>query len=370
MINASISLLLTASRQLQLILAAFKNIFDAMRCRLNLEVVGKALCIILLILQGAILDYYLVEHHEVRSLGFIATDIIVVAIWIGVMFMAKRKFLSKLRKRRRAKEKVDGKHRPAEVEWDDGADEIAYVFIAWLAYVAITLVPEVAVIFKRFADQLGDAKLFGQNILKVALCITPMLFLLLVNSHHDGKPNPKRKIYIDKLSAGVTLDLLDSIDILEILFMDDMEINLPIGLENTIILFACINFFLPTLALLQLSAIVKGQVRSANFQFMYSISYIVLVNVPLGAIRIILWTKYNQDVSVFVGKNVIASAIYMFDIYATCGPERPAQCPKCDKHFAPDSIDGHKVECSKPVLSDDDVGTPMTFPLSDVQSSV
>ena len=339
-----------------------------MKCRLNLEAVGKALCIVLLILQGAILDYYLVEHHEFRSLGFIATDIIVLAIWIGVMFMAKQKFLSKLRKRRRPKEKVDGKHRSSEVEFDDGADEIAYVFIAWLAYVAITLVPEVAVIFKRFADQLGDAKLFGQNILKIALCITPMLFLLLLNSHHDGKRYPKRRIYIDKLSAGVTLDLLDSIDILEVLFMDDLELNLPLGLENAIIAFACLNFFLPTLALLQLSAIVKGQVHSAHFQFMYSISYILLVNVPLGAIRIILWTQYSQDVSVFIGKNIIASAIYMFDIYSTCGPEHPEKCPKCDKHFAPDSIDGHKVECS-PVLGGDDVGTPMTSPLSDVQYS-
>ena len=336
---------------------------------MNLEVVGKALCIILLVLQGAILDYYLVEHHEVRSLGFIATDIIVLSIWIGVMFMAKQKFLSKLRKRRRAKEKVDGKRQREEVERDDGADEIAYVFIAWLAYVAITLVPEVAVIFKRFADKLGDAKLFGQNILKIALCITPMLFLLLLNSHHDGKRHSKRRSYIDKLSAGVTLDLLDSIDILEILFVDDVELNLPLGLENAIIAFACINFFLPTLALLQLSAIVKGQVRSANFQFMYSISYIVLVNVPLGAIRIILWTQYSQDVSVFIGKNIIASAIYMFDIYATCGPERPAKCPKCDNHFPPDSIDGHKAECSNPVFADDDVSIPMTSPLSDVQYS-
>lgn len=337
-----------------------------MKCCLNLEILGKAVCIILLILQGAILDLYLVEHHEVRSLGFIATDIIVVAIWIGVMFLAKRKFLSKLRKRRRAKEKTDGKHTHHGVEChDDGADEIAYVFIAWLAYVAITLVPEVAVIFKRFADQLGDAKVFGQNILKVALCITPMLFLLLVNSHHDARRYSKRRVYIDKLSAGVTLDLLDSVDILDILFMDDVEINLPLGLENAIIAFACINFFLPTLALYELSATVKGQVRPAFFQIMYSILYIVLVNVPLGTIRTILWVRYNQDVSVFIGKNIIASAIYMFDIYATCGPERPKQCPTCENHFTPDSIDGHKVECSKAAIGEDEEGTPMTSPSSE-----
>lgn len=331
--------------------------FRDMGCCLDFEIVGKAVCIILLILQGAILDVYLVEHHDTNSLGFVATDIIVVAIWIGVMFIAKRKFLSKLKKVRRRfkKEKVDGRDKDP----GDYADEIPYVFIAWFAYVAITLVPEVAVIFKRFADQLGDAKVFGQNILKIALCITPMLFLLLVNSHHDSKPYSQRKVYIDKVSAGVTLDLLDSIDILEILFMNDIELKLPVGLENAIIVFACLNFFLPTLALLELSAIVKGQVRSAAFKVMYSISYILLINIPLGAIRIILWTQYNQDVSVFIGKNVIASAIYAFDIYESLGPEKPKQCPTCEKHFAPDVIDGHKNHCGTVLQEGDDANIAM-----------
>ena len=341
-----------------------------MKCCLSLETVGKAFCIVLLILQGVILDYYLYKHHDFKSLAFITTDIIVVVIWVGVMFMAKRKFLLKLKKmrRRNVKEKVDGGGKAP----DEYADEIPYVFIAWLAYVAITLVPEVAVIFKRFADQLGDAKVFGQNLLKIALCITPMLFLLLVNSHHDAKPYSSRRTYIDKLSAGVTLDLLDSIDILEILFMDDIELHLPVGLENAIIAFACINFFLPTLALLELSAIVKDQVRSANFKFLYAICYICLVNVPLGVIRIILWTNYNQDVSVFIGKNVIASAIYMFDIYESCGPVKPKRCPTCDNHFAPDQIDGHKNRCGSTILDDheDDASKPLSSPVSNVTSSV
>ena len=82
-----------------------------MGCRISLEVIGKLLCLILLVLQGAILDYYLYEHHDYKSLGFIATDIVVVVIWISVMFMAKRKFLSKLKRMRRKteKEKTDGR---------------------------------------------------------------------------------------------------------------------------------------------------------------------------------------------------------------------------------------------------------------------
>lgn len=323
----------------------FKGQFNPMGCRISLEVIGKLLCLILLVLQGAILDYYLYEHHDYKSLGFIATDIAVVVIWISVMLMAKQKFLSKLKRMRRKteKEKTDGRpKRPAS----DYADEIPYLFIAWLAYVSITLVPEVAVIFKRFADQLGDAKVWGQNILKIALCITPMLFLLMVNSHHDARPNSERRVSLDKISAGVTLDLLDSIDILEVLFLDDAELSLPVSLENAIIAFACINFFLPTLALLQLSTIAKGQANSTKAKVLYSVSYICLVNVPLGVIRVLLWVNYSQDVSVFIGKNLIASAIYMFDIYESCGPQQPEQGPTGENHFALEKIDGHETQCA------------------------
>ena len=329
-----------------------------MACSLSFELVGKIVCTILLVLQGVILDFYLAKERDFKSLGFIATDVIVVAIWVGVMFMAKRKFLSKLKKmrRRKEKEKTDGKPRKAP---SDYADEIPYVFIAWLAYVSITLVPEVAVIFKRYAAELRDAKIWHQNLLKIALCITPMLFLLLVNSHHDSRPYSERRVYIDKISAGVTLDLLDSIDILEVLFIDDIELNLPVGLENAIIAFACINFFLPTLALMELRAITKGQVNSTASKVLYSISYICLVNVPLGVIRIILWTNYNQDVSVFIGKNLIASAIYSFDIYESCGPQKPKQCPTCEKHFSPDRIDGHRIECTSTFSEPEDNASEM-----------
>ena len=330
-----------------------------MKCRVDFEIVGKVLCILLLILQGGILDYYLVEHHEFRSLGFITTDVIVLAVWIGVIFLAKRKWLLKLKKRRQRNGETDGK--PS----DDFGDEIPYAFVAWFAYVAITLVPEVSVIFKRFADQLGDAKVFGQNILKAALCITPMLFLLLVNSHHDAKPNYARKLYLDKLSASVTLDILDSIDILEILFMDDEKLNLPVDLENAIIAFACINFFLPTLALLELRvASVKGEARSIPYQLLYSISYIFLVNVPFGVIRIVLWYGYEQDVSVFIGKNIIATAIYALDIYESCGPHRPEKCPTCSRHFTPDCIDGHRSLCGS-AQEGQDGSLLMTSPVSE-----
>ncbi|XP_031568664.1 uncharacterized protein LOC116303288 [Actinia tenebrosa] len=323
-------------------------------CRFDWEIFGKVLCILLLLLQGGVLDYYLVTESKTSSyLGFITTDIVVLIVWLIVVFIAKvhcniwmkfrhpncPKFTMRWKARRNVNQ-IDGRYR------EDYPDELPYAFVAWLAYTSITLVPEVAVIFKNYADDLEDVKVYGQNILKIALCITPILFLLLVNSHHNAHPHSSRKWYVDKLTGGVTLDLIDSIDLMDILFLNDFKINLPAHLENAIIAFACINFFLPTLALLELSVNkFDGQVRPVSFQVLYSLSYILLVNVPFSIIRLILWFEYNQDVSVFIAKNIIMTFIYIMDIRESLGPSKPKKCPTCGKLFLPSCLDHHRTQC-------------------------
>ncbi|XP_001625815.2 uncharacterized protein LOC5504945 [Nematostella vectensis] len=320
----------------------------------NLEMVGKVCCIVLILLQGAVLDYYLAVKHASKSLGFIATDIVVVIVWIAVVFVAKRRchIHMKLRLPRcpRLRMRWKGRDRGDRIDAPDEEypDELPYAFIAWFAYTAITLVPEIVVIFKNFADELEDVKILGQNVLKVALCITPMLFLLLVNSHHNTKQSA-RKWYIDKLTGGVTLDLMDSIDILEVLFLKDAIVDLPVALENIIIAFACINFFLPTLALLELSVNkFDGQVRSVSFQILYSLSYIGLVNVPFWIIRVYIWWVFSQDVSVFIAKNIIMTVIYSMDIYESLTSERPRKCEICGNSFLKSCFEDHINQCKKP----------------------
>lgn len=323
----------------------------------SFEWIGKVLCILLLILQGGILDYYLVTHRETSSFnetlpieyknvvvmeyfGFITTDIVVLIVWVVLMILARRRFVMKQKRRRL--DQADGRD-PGEYP-----DELPYAFIAWFAYAIITLIPETAVIFKHFANQLEDdkAKLLGQNILKVALCISPILFLLLVSSHHDSNPHGSRKNYVERVVGTVTIDLMDSIDILEILFEKVTVFRLPEALINSIIAFACINFFLPTLVLLELRVNkFNGEVRSVSFQILYSLCYIFLVNVPFWTIRVVLWWEYSMDVSVFIAKNIIAIAIYSLDIYDYFGPHRPRKCPNCLRWFNHNDFTKHANEC-------------------------
>jgi hypothetical protein len=269
--------------------------------KVTVENVSKFLCVVLLVLQSCILDYYLVENHSPAWIGFVVVDVVIVILWIAALYIAFKQY-------RRQTHTVNTQIRASP-------DELRVAFVAWLVYAAGYTI-QISFIFKRFAHKLENAQtatIFGQNVLKLSLTITPMLFLLLIHAHHDAAPNTRRKYYIEKISGGVTIDLVDSIEILEILFTD---LDLPSSFENTIIAFACVNVFLPTLALhaLKQKKLWRGQGGLFPSKVLYNFCYICLVNVPFFVIRILLWVSYKQDVSVFLAKNIILIVMNSWDI--------------------------------------------------------
>lgn len=96
-------------------------------------------------------------------------------------------------------------------------NDFTSTYVAWLVY-AVHLVPQVATIFKMFADELDKDSFLNPNFLKLTLSITPMLFVCLVHSHHKSRESFARKTYVQILVSSVTLDLFDSVEILEYLF--------------------------------------------------------------------------------------------------------------------------------------------------------
>jgi hypothetical protein len=226
-------------------------------------------------------------------------------------------------------------------------DELAFAYIAWLVY-ALHLVPQVATLFRMKADELDEKTMvFGPNMLKMCLCITPALFLFLLFAHHDSKPHTSRKFYLEKLAGAVTLDLFDSVEMLEYLF--DKEV-ISISIEVSILIFACINMFLPVLALYELKHNkfhASGQVSSLSFKILYICSFVFLVNVPFLIIRVVLWHSYKLDISVLLAKNGLAIILGLLEIVEFCGDERPRKCPSCSSNFARGFFKSHLEACGK-----------------------
>ena len=287
---------------------------------------ARILAITFLILQGAILDYYLItEERSMWRFAWLTTDAIVFSTWVYTMWMSHRKSRSALAK-----------------------DGMKIAYFAWIVY-AVHLVPQVATLFKLKIEAYNDEKhVFGPNTLKMNLCLTPMLFLFLIYAHHDAKSHSRRKYYLEKITAAVALDLFDSVEMLEYLF-DKEEISPE--LENAILAFSCMNIFLPTFALFELKYNKfhdNGEISPISFKFIYICSFMFFVNVPFFVLRLILWHGYHLNVSVLLAKNSLAIIMGLIEIFEFFGDQRPRRCQSCTKTFVKEFYKKHLDTCSFP----------------------
>ena len=286
------------------------------------RIFARIFAVILLVFQGILLDYYLIVNEKSSWwFAWISTDVIVLLAWIFTMYVSHRKLTQ------------------------NKDDEIKFAFVAWIVY-TVHLVPQIATLFKMKTRVFDDENLaFGGNTLKMNLCLTPMLFLFLIYAHHDAKSLSRRKCYLEKITAAVTLDLFDSVEMLEYLFERG---SLPTEVETAILVFSCTNIFLPTFALFELKYNKfhdSGEVSPISFRFIYIFSFMFFVNVPFFVLRMILWHKYHLDISVLLAKNALAITLGVLEIFEFYGNQRPRRCESCAKTFAKEFFKGHRKMC-------------------------
>ena len=105
----------------------------------------------------------------------------------------------------------------------------------------IGLVVSTIIVFATFVDNMDKGSLLG---LKVTLCITPILLLLLLNTAKDVK---EHKDLLPWLCFAMALDLVDTIEMIDIV-LDELEKEhkhpIPKGFAYTMVAIACINFLL------------------------------------------------------------------------------------------------------------------------------
>lgn len=289
------------------------------------RIFARVFAVILLVFQGILLDYYLIIDAESSWwFAWITTDAIVLSAWIFTMWMS---------------------HRKSQSVNTTIKDELKFAFVAWIVY-AVHVVPQIATLFKWKTRVFDDKEhAFGSNTLKMNLCLTPMLFLFLIYAHHDAKSHSRRKYYLEKMTAAVTLDLFDSVEMLEYLF--DSE-NISPEIQNAILAFSCMNIFLPTFALFELKYNKfhdSGEVSPISFKFIYICSFMFFVNVPFLVLRLILWHQYHLDVSVLLAKNALAIIMGIIEIFEFFGDQRPRRCETCSKTFAKEFFKRHWEEC-------------------------
>ena len=101
-------------------------------------------------------------------------------------------------------------------------------FFVWGFYIVCALLTTVIVIFGFVVDSLDKEKFLGPNVLKMVLCITPVLLILLMLTadYEDELREEKQKHrqLVSKLCAQMAIDLLDTIEVLDII-LEETEHN-------------------------------------------------------------------------------------------------------------------------------------------------
>lgn len=297
-----------------------------------LDVGSKVLSVLLLILQAAFLDDFFIRFDEGNPARWvwIGADVVIVAIWIAGLVLSSRNVNSK--------EPVESPEQSGVKKWlTIFAGEVKYAYFSWIFY-SIILVAKVWYMFGEFAEdftttgyynmtnlvklrgavKLHESDIYSSTSIKVILSLTGPVFLLLAYAHHDEVHNSKYKLLMEKLGTIASIDVLDSLMLLGLLFIEDTHILLPYSMDHAIKFFTCCCFVLPTLPLFILRIVGERKAEENNFRLILVVNsalYLFLVNFPFLCIRCYLWFKNDIDISTFITKNVMSLFRGVLDVY-------------------------------------------------------
>jgi len=96
------------------------------------------------------------------------------------------------------------------------------MFLTWRLYVLVALVPNIGITFGVCGEDLNTEYFLGPNCLKVILCLTPVLFLLLLNTADDLRANEEYRQLAKELSVYISIDLFDGVEMLDVV-LDEKE---------------------------------------------------------------------------------------------------------------------------------------------------
>ncbi|CAH3189184.1 unnamed protein product [Porites evermanni] len=175
-----------------------------------------------------------------------------------------------------------------------------------------------------FSTALNKTEFFGPNVLKMTLCLTPLLLLLLLST---GMDSIRYRELMWMLSLRIALDLFDGVEMLEVI-LEENELSHDVrrSYEEAIIAFVCLTFLLSPMQLME----IKLNVRRGNWKLhkcttaLRTTFQILCVNGVLLGLRLGLFFGYGKDASIFIAKNCIVITLSLFEIcslYGWCGCE-------------------------------------------------
>lgn len=268
--------------------------------------------LIILVLQGSILNYYLIERMEGSGTGWyfwFLADFCVLIVMMTAVFLSRRHYSN-------VSQNAEGTD---QMESRSVLGLFPLSYISWFLY-SSQLTAKIVLLFRMdIATNLKSEDWYGPQFLAIVIGCAAVVFLLLVDCHHEAAVESNQATFITFLTAYTTIEILDSVTFLGLLFPSETGLIIPYKLEDTVLALTCLNFLLPTLALYKLSQCEFGaNTGPLGIKLIYRVLHITLINAPYLGIRMYLWTYFNHEVSVFVLKNFILCYIHIRSFVPEC----------------------------------------------------
>ena len=188
------------------------------------------------------------------------------------------------------------------------------LFRIWGLYI-MALVVNIAMVFGKVGDRIDKTEFLGPNVLKMVLCITPLLLLLLLNTGDlDDSDDEERKI-VSKLCFPMAVDLFDGIEMIDIVLEErEHDFGIPKAFSTAMIVLACLSMLVSPWQMAENKLTKDGPKIRFRTALYRSIVQIVFVNLPFLVIRAVVFFMFGKDESIFIAKNGIAIVLSILEI--------------------------------------------------------
>lgn len=251
------------------------------------------------VVQFAILDVYLVLYKNLYWCLWIIPDLLVLGTFIAA---AVRSFIH-LEQRSAPVKKLVG--------------ELPLSYIAWFLYSAI-LSAKFCIIYvlpNSIASQLDEKNFFGPNMLQTGLSLVSIILYFFILTVQDTRAHTEQNNYIQSISGSTYVDLLDAVSFGSVL-LKDKDVVMGYHLDWITMAIVSFNFVLPSECLFVLSKTYFGKFPlSHKSQLIHKVVHYVVVNFPMFLVRMLVWHLHDQNISVFLVKNILALTLAVKDIH-------------------------------------------------------
>merc|ERR1711935_51905 len=208
------------------------------------------------------------------------------------------------------------------------------------------------------------------NLLKVAVGLSALVFIIMLQAHHNHDPDSPHSGYIAGVCHNIAVEVFDSVTLLSLLFVQDRKgnfIEIWNYFKHGIIVLSSINLILPTLTLygLSLSGFGRHLNRVIHIKVLSQLLQLFVINIPFLGVRIYLWAWMKYDLSLFVVKNLcyifmLMHSLYPGMVYVLTGKPCGHLVPfSNDKKKSIEVVDGGANQANSPTSSNEIELVPM-----------